>query len=292
MSATTEGLRRNGLARPIKGPTALGDDPRRFVRLVLALALTEFKLRFFGSALGYLWSLMRPLLLFGVLYTVFSLFLEFGDEVEYYPVALLLGIIMYSFLQEATTSATRSLVTRENLVRKVDFPRAAVPAAAVLTAVLNLALNLVPVLIFLVASGGGTPRLSWLEFPFLLLGLILFAFGLAMLLSALFVRYRDVEPLWDVFMQILFYATPILYTVQLVADKSSETVAHTMVMINPLAVLMQQSRHAFVDPSHLSAADAVGGAQYLLVPLAIVVVTVALGMWVFAREAPRVAEDL
>jgi ABC-2 type transport system permease protein len=275
---------------PIKGPSALGTDPRRFIRLTLALAVTDFKLRFFGSALGYLWQLMRPLMLFGVLYVVFSIFLDFGGPEKYYPVALLLGIVLFTFLSEATGGSVRSLVLRENLVRKIEFPRLAVPLSTVLTALFNLSLNLVPVLVFLLASGG-TPRWTWLEVPFLVALLVVFTLGLAMLLSALFVRYRDVEPIWDVVLQVTFYATPIFYTLQTVADKSSERVAQ-LLMCNPFAAILQQFRYAFIDPSYQSAATAMQTAALLLIPIGIIVVIVALGARVFSREAPRVAEDL
>jgi ABC-2 type transport system permease protein len=282
-------LDRRGLGQPIKGPSALGNDPRRFLRLTLLLAVTDFRLRFFGSVLGYLWQLMRPLLLFGVLYAVFSTFLNFTGPERYYPVALLLGIVLFSFLAESTSGSVRSLVARESLVRKIDFPRLAVPMATVATALFNLCLNLIPVLIFLVAAGG-RPRISWLEVPVLVGLLTLFVLGLGMLLSALFVRYRDVEPIWEVLLQVLFYATPIFYTLELVAQKSSETVAKIL-LFSPFAAILQQLRHAFVDPSHRSPFQVLNG-PLILVPIAIIVLTVAVGAIVFVRAAPRIAEEL
>jgi ABC-2 type transport system permease protein len=278
------------LGRRVTGPTALGGDPVRLWRLTRTLAVTDFRMRFFGSVLGYLWTLLRPLMLFGVLYTVFSLFLDFGGEVRFYPVGLLLGIILFTFLSEATGGAVRSLVTRQELVRKVEFPLLAVPMASVLTAVFNLALNLVPVLVFLLAAGG-RPRWSWLELLPLLALLVLLAAGLAMLLSALFVRYRDVEPIWDVVLQVLFYATPIFYTVQAVTEKAGAAAGHAL-LYSPFAAILEQARHAFVDPSYLSAADAVGGVAWLLVPAGVLVGLVVLGARVFLRAAPRVAEEL
>jgi ABC-2 type transport system permease protein len=276
--------------RIVRGPTALGNDFGRFLRLTYALASTDFKLRFFGSVLGYLWQLMRPLMLFGVLYTVFSVFFNVGSEVRFFPASLLLGIVLFTFLSEATSGSVRSLVARENLVRKIEFPRLAVPMATVLTAVFNLVLNLVPVIVFLLAAGG-EPRWSWLELPFLVLLLGMFASGLAMLLSALFVRYRDVEPIWDVVLQVMFYAAPVLYTLQQVQRQAGDTAA-TLLSINPFTAILQQSRHAVIDPSHLSATQALGGSVRLLIPLAIVLFVLAIGFLVFSREAPRVAENL
>jgi ABC-2 type transport system permease protein len=283
-------LRVEGLGAPIKGPTALGNDPRRLLRLTWALAVTDWRLRFFGSALGYLWSLVQPLMLFGVLYVVFSQLLNFSGDERYYPVALLLGIVMYSFLNEATSGAVRSLVNRENLVRKIEFPRLAVPLATVLTACFNLALNLVPVLVFLLASGG-RPRWTWLEMPLLLAVLTAMAAGIAMLLSALFVRYRDIEPIWTVILQIVFYATPIFYTVSIVLDKANETVVRLM-LCNPFAAMLQQARFAFVDSSHPSLGAAMGGALWIGLPLLVTVAVCIGGYVVFSRAAPRVAEEL
>jgi ABC-2 type transport system permease protein len=287
---TAPSLATEALGRPIKGPSALGSDPRRLIRLTWALAVTDFKLRFFGSVLGYLWQLMRPLMLFGVLYFVFSEFLSLGSDVRYYPAALLLGLVLYAFLAEATSQSVRSLMLRENLVRRIEFPRLAVPMATILTALFNLALNFVPVVIFLLASGG-RPEWSWLELPFVIAFLVLFAVGLAMLLSALFPRYRDIEPIWDVVLQIMFYAAPIFYTLQTVSEKAGDTAAK-IIMCNPFAAAMQQARHAFVDPSHLSARQAMGNDMLLLIPIGITVLVVVVGYVVFSREAPRMAEDL
>ncbi len=138
---------------PIKGPSALGDDPRRFLRLTWTLAITQFKLKFYGSVLGYLWQLMRPLMLFGVLYVVFTEFVRLGNDIEFYPVVLLTGIVLYTFVSEATGGAVASVVERETLVRKVQFPRMVIPCAVVLTATLNLMLNLVAVVVFAAISG-------------------------------------------------------------------------------------------------------------------------------------------
>jgi ABC-2 type transport system permease protein len=274
----------------VDGPTALGGDVRRLAGLTWTLATTDFKVRFFGSALGYLWQLVRPLMLFGVLYFVFATFLDVGDEVRFYPVALLLGIVLYSFVAEATGQGLRSLISRESLLRKIAFPRLAVPLSSILTAVFNLGLNLLPVLVFLVAAGG-EPRWSWFAVPLLLVALTLWCAGLAMLLSALFVRYRDVEPVWDVVLQVMLYGTPIFYTVNLVIDQAGEGVARAL-MANPFAAVLQEMRHTFIDPSHMSTADAMGGTAWLLLPIGIAIVTFVLGTWVFAREAPRVAENL
>jgi ABC-2 type transport system permease protein len=275
------------LGTPIKGPSALGSDPRRLWHLARTMAVSDFKLRFFGSALGYLWQLVRPLMLFGVLYVVFTQVIRIGGDVELYPVALLLGVVLYTFFAEATGGALGSLVDRESLIRKVDFPRLAVPLAAVLTALMNVALNLIAVLVFLLAAGGSV-RLSWLEMPVLVLALALFTTGLGMLLSALYVRYRDVKPIWDVVLQVVFYASPIFYPIDVVQERSQ--LAAELMMLNPFAAIIQQARHAFIAPSHPSAYDVAG--PWLIGTCIVFVGAVALGYRVFSRRAPTIAEQL
>lgn len=285
MSAEATETRR--LGTPIKGPAAIGVDLPRFLNLTRTLAFTEFKLRFFGSALGYLWQLMRPLLFFGVLYLVFTHVLRFESSAKFYPVALLSGIVMFVFLSESTGTAVTSLVDRENLVRKVQFPRLVVPLSVVLTALMNLGLNLIVVAIFLLASGGSV-RLSWLQVPLLVALLVLLATGLSTLLSALYVRYRDVRPVWEVLLQMTFYATPIFYTLDVVNNQTLERI----LLVNPLAAILQQFRHAVIDPSHPSVVEAAGGWPLLLAPATILIVLVVWGYRYFDREAPRIAEDL
>lgn len=276
--------------QPIRGPSAVGTDVRRLLRLTTTLALTDFKLRFFGSALGYLWQLMRPLMLFSVLYVVFNTFLELGETAKYFPVSMLLGIVLYTFLSESTNGAVRSLVLRESLVRKIEFPRLAIPAATVMTGLFNLALNLIAVFAFLLAAGG-TPRWSWLQLPVLIALLAIFCLGLAALLSVSFVRYRDVEPIWDVILQMTFYATPIFYTVQDVANQTSDEVAQ-LLMLTPFAAILQQTKHAVVDPSHQSALQAIDNDWLIAVPASVFAIVVVAGLVVFVRRAPRIAEEL
>jgi ABC-2 type transport system permease protein len=281
-----------GMGKPTPGPSALGTDWRRLWRLSWTLAINDFKLKFFGSALGYLWQLLRPLLLFGVLYVVFSTVFKFSSGVKFYPVALLLGIVLYGFFSEVTSQGVRSLVQRESLVRRVEFPRLAVPLSTTITGLLNVVLNLVPVYVFLLVSGGKWHR-SWLQMPFLVALLGVFCFGMAMLLSALYVRFRDIEPAWDVVLQMLFYASPIFYPIERVIDdpKLPDWLAKVM-LSNPLAAILQQARHALIDPSHPSASKAMGGAVWLAIPAGIAVLLLLFGYRAFLREAPRVAEDL
>ena len=249
------------LGEPIHGPRALTDDRSRFWHLTYNIARNEFKLRFFGSVLGYLWQLMRPLLLFGVLYVFFIVVAKVNSQTgpgdAHYGVQLLGSIVLFTFFGEATGSAVRSVVDRENLVRKIQFPRLVIPLAVVLLALFNLGLNLLVVLAFALAEGV-TPMLSWLELPLLIAFLAILSTGVAMLLSALFVKFRDIQPIWEVVSQILFYASPVIISLATVKSKLSPTMLH-IYMLNPLATTLQQFRHAFITHATPSAGALLGG---------------------------------
>jgi ABC-2 type transport system permease protein len=270
-----------------RGPTALGEDTRRFLNLTWTLAVTDFKLRFFGSVLGYVWSLMRPLMLFGVLYLVFTHVVRFGGGIQHYPVYLLTSIVLFTYFGETTSRGVVCLVERENLLRKIRFPRLVIPLSVALASAFNLGLNLVAVLFFALISGV-EPSVRWLEVPLIVAVLMLFALGIAMVLSALYVRYRDMQPIWDVFLQLLFYGSPVIYVLTALPSSAQQP----LMLANPLADLLSQMRRAFIDPSAPSAGELIGGPALLVVPAAIVAAALVLGLWVFARETPRIAENL
>jgi ABC-2 type transport system permease protein len=276
--------------RAVRGPSALGGGRQRFFDLLWLMSVTEFKRVYFGTILGYLWSLLRPLMLFGVLLFVFTQILRAGSsEVEHYPVMLLLGIVLYTFFQESTTNAVNSVVAQEGIVRKTQFPRLVIPLATVLTGAFNLGLNLVIVLVFIFAFGID-PTWTWLLFPVALLFLAVFTAAISTALSVLYVRFRDVAIIWVVVAQVLLYATPILYPVTIFKD--SPTKEH-LLMINPLAVIFEQVRvWILAEPQAPTAVEAAGGALNLLPAAAIFVGACAFAAWVFKREAPRIAEDL
>jgi ABC-2 type transport system permease protein len=286
MSATDASAARPP-GRPVRGPSAVGGDWRRLLQLTRLLAVTDFRLRFFGSMLGYLWQVMHPLLLFGVLYVVFTEVVRIGGDVPFYGVSLLAGIVLFVFLSESTSQSVQSLVEREPIVRKIQFPRLAVPLSVVLTALLRLGLNLIVVIVFLLAAGGEV-RLSWLELPLLIALLALLAVGAASLLSALYVHFRDVKPIWDVVLQVLFYGSPIFWTIDVITNDT----VRELLMLNPFAAVLQQFRHAVIDPAHPSALDALGGGALILVPLALIGLLAVGGFRYFDRKAPRIAEEL
>jgi len=277
-------------ARRVPGPAALSGDWRRFFNLTMTLALTDWKLRFFGSALGYVWSLLRPLLLFGILYLVFSQIVKIGEAVPNYPLVLLIGVVLFAYFAEVTGDCVSCVVDRESLVRKVSFPRMVVPLSVAVSSSFNLALNLIVVAIFVVISGV-EPRLSWLLLPIPILLLVVLATGVGMLLAALYVTLRDIGPIWDVIAQGLFYATPVFFPIEFVLDNFSQT-AGRLAMANPLATIITETRYLLIGPELTSASEAIGGGARLLIPVALIFFLSVLGFWVFNRTAPRVAEAL
>ncbi len=254
----------------------------------MTLARSEFKVRYFGSVLGYLWSLIRPLLLFAVLYVFFVKILKVGKG-PHYGVRLLAGIVLWTYFTEATVGCVDCLVSREALLRKMRFPRMVVPLSVSLTAVFNLALNFIVVIVFALATGV-TPTVRWLEVPLIALAFIVLGTGFGMLLSALYVRARDVKPIWDVVIQIWFYASPIMYLPYLYG-KFAHGFEH-IAMLSPIAVLLTQLGHAFVSPTGYRSALTIAGPVTFAISLALIPAVFALGWWVFTREAPRVAENL
>jgi ABC-2 type transport system permease protein len=270
----------------VPGPSALGGGPRRFFELLYLVAVTDFRKTYFDTALGYVWSLVRPLMLFAVLLFVFTRIFRIGSDVEYYPVLLLFNIVLISFFQESTIGAVSSVVNQEGVVRKTHFPRLVIPLATVLTGLFNLGLNLVVVVIFIVAYG--VPVVwTWLLFPLVVVALFVLTVAVAMLLSSLYVRYRDVGIIWSVLVTVLFYATPVLYPLEIVPSEYID-----FIMANPLTPIFEQARHWVIDPSSPGAVEAAGGVVHLLPALAIYLATCGFAVWVFRREAPRIAEEL
>jgi ABC-2 type transport system permease protein len=273
--------------RDVRGPSALGGSARRFFDLLWLISVTEFKRVYFGTVLGYLWSLIRPLMLFGVLLFVFTQVFKVGSEdVEHYPVFLLLGIVLFTFFQESTTTSVTSVFAQEGVVRKTQFPRLVIPISTVLTCVFNFGLNLIIVAVFLFAFGVD-PTWTWLLFPFALALLFVFTAAISMALSVLYVRFRDIAIIWTVFAQVLFYATPILYPVDFKPKYEQ------LLMINPLTVIFEQVRiWILAEPNAPTIVDAAGGWLGLLPATIIYLAVCGFGVWIFNREAPRIAEEL
>jgi ABC-2 type transport system permease protein len=272
--------------REVKGPSALGGGWRRFADLLYLISVNEFKKTYFGTTLGYVWSLLRPLLLFGVLLFVFTKIFRVGSGVPHYPVLLLFNIVLFGYFQEATAQAVTSVVAQEGIVRKTQFPRLVIPMAPVMTSLFNLGVNMVAVLGFMLAFDV-LPRWSWLAFPLLVAVLVVLTSATSMLLSCLYVRFRDVAIIWSVASTALFYGTPVLYPFEFVPDQYREVLA-----LNPLTPLFIEARKVMIDPGAPGPVEALGGWTHLIAPALIFVALCVLAVWFFNHEAPRVAEEL
>jgi ABC-2 type transport system permease protein len=272
--------------RDVSGPSALGGGRRRAWELLYLIASTDFKRTYFGTALGYVWTIGRPLLVFGVLYEVFTRGLRLGQAVPHYPQLLLFNFILFGFFQEGVGTAVPSIVAAEAIVRKTQFPRLVIPVAAVLTALFNLGMNLIVVFIFIL-SAGISPRWTWFFLPLLVLATLIWTIAVAMILSSLFPRYRDVGIIWGVLATALFYGAPVIY----VLDRFHHGL-RVIICADPMAIILVAARKWIIDPHALGPAAELGGHIYLLIPASVFVVICVLAVWIFRREAPRIAEEL
>jgi ABC-2 type transport system permease protein len=247
---------------------------------------TDFKVSYQGSLLGYTWSVLRPLLLFTTLYIVFTKFLKIGSDIPHYPVYLLLGIVLWSFFGEATNTAMTSVVSRGDLIKKISIPRYLVVVSGSLSAIINLGLNLIVVGIF--AAVNHLPIMkSWVLLPILIIELFVFAIACGFFLSALFVKYRDASYVWEVLLQAGFYATPILYPLTLISSLELQK----LLMLNPMAQIIQDSRWALVSHQTLSSWKVLN-LPYLLVPFVIIIASVAISIFYFKKQSKYFAENI
>ncbi|MDX6634988.1 MAG: type transport system permease protein [Solirubrobacterales bacterium] len=271
--------------REVRGPSATGGGRRRFFDLLWLISATEFKKSFHGTAFGYLWSLVRPLMLFAVLLVVFTRIFKF--DVPNYPVLLLFNLVVFGLFQEGTGAAVGSVLAQEGIVRKTQFPRLVIPLSSVMVALFTMALNLVAVFIFILAYGV-EPMWTWLLLPVILVLVFVITCAVSLLLSALNVRFRDIAIIWTVAATVLMYGTPIIYPITILESSFLKDV----LLGNPLTLIFEQARAWIIDPTAPGAVSVAGGWLNMLPAATIYVVTCVLGVWVFKREAPKIAERL
>jgi ABC-2 type transport system permease protein len=260
---------------------------RRSWDLLYLMAVTEFKRTYFGTALGYVWSVGKPLMLFGVLLAVFTKALHIQSGVPHYPVLLLLNIVLFGFFQEGTITALPSIVQHEAIVRKTQFPRLVIPVASVLTALFNLGPNIVVTIIFIL-SFGVSPMWTWLLLPVVVLLLLVITIAVAMILSSLYPRFRDLGIIWTVASTALFYGTPVLYSLDAIHSETAKRV----ISLNPLTPILALARRWMIDPHAPTPVHIAGGVGRLLISVGIYLAVCVFAVHVFRREAPRVAEAL
>jgi ABC-2 type transport system permease protein len=259
-------------------------------RILLAeLVRTDFKLRYEHSTLGYVWSVLNPLLLFGVLYLVFAVFLGIGRGIEHFPVYLLTGIVLWRFFTEATNNGLRSIVQRGSLIRKVNFPKYIIVVSGTISSLINLTINLGVVLVFMVINGVPFTWHILLAIPFII-QLYVLALGLALFLSAMNVYFRDIANLWEIALQAAFYATPIIYPVNLVLEKSE--VAAKLLLMNPVAQIIQDVRYFMITTDTITIGSLLGESWLRLVPFLIVGAMICVGGLYFKAKSGGFAEHV
>jgi len=257
--------------------------------LLRQLVITDFKLRYKGSVLGYVWTLLRPLALFAVLYVVFVNFLRIGADVPYFAVYLLMGIVFWNYFTEVTNNGLSAIVGKGDLLRKLSFPRYVVVVAGSFSALINLGINLVVIMLFMALTGVPfTFGLLWL-IP-LIIELFVFALALSFILSALYVRFRDINYIWEVVLQAGFYATPILYPITMVVAISP--LAAQLMILNPVAQVIQDARYFAITSETVTISDLYANPVIHLVPLGIVAVFAVVGIWYFKKKSPDFAEEI
>lgn len=253
--------------------------------LIRELSLTDFKLKYQGSVLGYLWSLAKPLMMFSVLYVVFTQFLRIGSSIEKYTLYLLLGIVMWMFFVEITASSLDAIVGKRDLIRKIYFPRIILVISRALTALITFCLNLIVVFVFLFINGV-KPNSNFLLFPVIIIEFFILTVGISLILSALYVKFRDLSHIWEVALMALFYGTPILYPLSLVPIRYAK-----VLMLNPVAQIIQDARYILITKQ--------AGTSWKLLPPSVVwipytlpIITFIFGYWLFNKYAAKFAEEI
>jgi ABC-2 type transport system permease protein len=254
--------------------------------LLKQLVKTDFKLRYQGSVLGYMWSLLRPLAIFVILYIVFTRFLKIGEGIPHYPVYLLLGIVLWNFFIEVTSGSVSLIVSKGDLIRKINFPKYVIVMAGSFAALINLFLNLLVVLLFMFINGVDF-RLTGLFFPLLVLELFIFSLAVGFFLSAAFVRFRDIGYIWEVLTQAAFYATPILYPLALVPLQYAK-----LLIINPLAQIIQDSRYVLITNQTQTIGSLYSNEFIRLIPISMVGFSVIVAVIYFRKRSRFFAEEV
>ena len=258
------------------------------IRILQVLSAAEFKLKYAGSALGYVWTVLKPLLLFTMLYLVFGHVFKLSQISPYYGLGLLIGIVLFTFLADATMLAMWSLVSRESLLRKLIFPRSVIPISATMTAAITFCTNAVVVMGF-VFWKGLVPQPDWILIVPLLLELYLFTLGIALILATLFVRFRDLSQIWELALQLLFYASPIVYPVGYLPEW-----ARRIAFLNPFTQVLQDIRWLLIypDDDQIVTVTTAFGQYGRLLPVGIAFALFGLGVIMFRRDEPWFAERI
>ncbi len=256
------------------------------------LIKTDFKLRYQGSVLGYFWAVLRPLLMFAILYVVFAKLLNFGSDIPHYPVYLLTGTVLWNFFTECTGQGIQAIVNRGDLLRKISFPKWVIVVSATATALINLSINLCVIIVFALINGV-IPSWSWLLVPLLIIELYALSLGISFLLGALNVKFRDITSIWDVLIQALFYAVPIIYPLTMVLNAAAYgPLAARVIMLNPIAQVIQDVRYCLITKESITTWSLFDNLVIAAVPVLLVVLVLALAALFFRKRSKHFAEEV
>jgi ABC-2 type transport system permease protein len=272
--------------RPRK-PTA---GLRYYLRVLRIIGGIDFKTKYVDSALGYVWSVAKPLGYFGMLWLVFGHLLRTGNQTHNYAIFLLIGVLLYMFFIDTVSVLLPSIVQGGAILRRLAFPPILVPLSASVGVCFTFCANMSALVVF-VAIQKLAPRIEWLLVIPLLAELYVFCLGLGLLFAALFVRFRDIGQIWELFSQLLFFACAIFYPIGILPDW-----AQRAAFVNPFVQIMQDTRHIVLGgssgPNDVTAATVYAGAGGRLIPVAIVVLLFLGGLALFRRESRYFAERI
>ena len=253
--------------------------------LLKELVKTDFKLRYQGSMMGHLWSIVKPLMLFSVMYVVFIKFLGFGRDMPHFAVALLLGMVIWSFFAETTSMGLMSIVARGDLLRKLSFRKEIIVLSVTVSAFINFVINLLVVLFFCVLNNVEISKYALIA-PLYIIPLFAFSLGVAFILATMFVYFRDIAPVWEVVMQAGMYATPIIYSLSMIHNKT----VISLMLLNPLATIIQDLRHLLIYSGNQTIGDFVTDKWVIAIPYILPFVVLIIGYAIFKKHAERFAE--
>ncbi|WP_155970783.1 ABC transporter permease [Streptococcus ruminantium] len=258
--------------------------------LLREMVKTDFKLRYQGSLIGHLWSILKPFMMFTIMYLVFVRFLKFDDGTPHYAVSLLLGMVTWNFFTEATNMGMLSIVSRGDLLRKISFPKELIVISSIVGAAINYGINIAVVMLFAIING------VQLDFGILMLipaflELIVLATGVALILSSLFVKYRDMGPIWEVVLQAGMYSTPIIYSITYIIQRGHTGVAKVM-MMNPIAQIVQDLRHHIVYDGATISWDIYEAKWMVVIPYVLSILIFVVGYTIFKKNSKKFAEIL
>ena len=249
-----------------------------YIELLQEFIKTDFKLRYKNSVLGILWIILKPLATFSVIYTVWSNIMIIDDN---YKMELLLGIMLMTFFNEGVLMGLGSLLAKSNVILKIKFPREVVVVSAVTISLIDFILNMIVFGIFCISTPVTVTGLSFLLFLLAVFTMYILIMALSLFLSVIFVKLKDIHNLTEVILQLLFWATPIYYKLEMLPENLQK-----YVLLNPLTTIVMSARKGMVTGDTVVASDF----KNLAIVTAICLVVLLIGIRFFKKRIPKLAE--